>query len=120
MEGSVIVSIISALCCVGGVVYMVVEKLMDKPKTNAEIKQMDESVKKDSIDTGLQALQFHQQFEEVIEARVEKAVAPVLENQERIVAELRDIKENWCCYRDNCNMRIKHKDMILPSDYEEN
>lgn len=94
----IIVGALVTLCSVGGVVYLIVEHLLNKDKTAEEVKQQQVENVKQAVEYGIPMVEIYKEIDKIIEAKN----APIL-------AELKEIKENWCCYREACAHRVRNE-----------
>lgn len=84
-------STIIALCSSGGLLYFVVEKLLNWRKDKADVQTT-------VISNGNEIAELYKKIDEIVDAKT----AP-------IIRELEDIKSHWCCYREACHERILYK-----------
>lgn len=87
----------------GGVCYLILERLFDWGKTQAEVRRA-------KIENAASAFPLYTELREIVRSEVE----PVRE-------ELEYIKEKWCCFRDNCEVRLPFAlaDDKTKQDYKE-
>lgn len=80
----------------GGVLYLIAEKILNRNRDKADVQST-------VISNSNEIADLFNKIDEIVESKT----APIRE-------ELKDIKENWCCYRANCAERL----MVKPKDNE--
>ena len=91
MDGTLIATFLGATGF-GGVLTYFIQKIIDKFLNKDKDK---EDVKEHVISNSNEIAKLYLKIDEIVEAKT----APIIE-------ELTEIKQNWCCYRQNCDMRI--------------
>lgn len=91
MDANTIVMLFST----GGVLYLLVDKVLDKVLNRKKDKVENETT---IISNSNEIAELYSKIDEIVESKT----AP-------ICAELKEIKENWCCYRANCKDRLMVK-----------
>jgi len=84
-------SILTSILASGSVVYLIVERLFDRAKDKAEATK----VKTEAVGD---AIPLYRDIREIVKAEVEP-----------LKAELEYLKEHYCCYREECEMRLQFK-----------
>lgn len=109
-----ILGVVGALTGTGTLLYLLIDKkvLSKGEKAQAEGQEKDNQAK--DVDTGLNAINFYKEIREVVNEELKEAQKPLIDELilvkgqfEDVKTELKTIKDNWCCYRDRCEMRIR-------------
>lgn len=118
----IIISIISILGLDTGVIVIIVKFFLDRQakaeakKTNSESKKVDSETEKEAISNALEAFNFYEKMQTIIDEAVKKATAPMqieLENTSIKVQDLTTELKRFGCYRgalDNepdCELRVR-------------
>ena len=86
--------LIVSLFAGGGVLYLIVEKLFSRRADKAE-------AGKSEVERSSETAKLYMEIREIVNSEL----AP-------IQAELKEIKDKYCCYREKCEMRIPVKSML--------
>lgn len=93
------------LLTTGGVLFLIAKAIIDRPKTKEEIKaQQTENVDK-AVAYGIPMIQIYKE----VDAIVEKKTQPILTELKEQTARIKDLEDNYCCYRDQCDFRIRNR-----------
>ena len=87
-----------ALFSSGGVIYLVVDKLVLSKKDKAEAHTASTEAQRGDISTGLEALGFYKEIDDLIKQHTDPLNAKIDELSAKV--------SKWCCYR-NCEIRLR-------------
>lgn len=96
---------VGGLCGAGTLIYMIVDKSLLSRGEKATAASTEKDNQQKDVDTGLKALDMYKEVREI----VKEEQKPLLEELTAVKEHLRDIQENYCCYRDKCDLRIRNK-----------
>lgn len=93
------------LLTTGGVLLLLVKAFIDRGKTKEEIKaQQTENVDK-AVAYGIPMIQIYKEIDNIVEKKMEPLMSKLSEATDRI----KDLEDNYCCYRDACAIRIRNR-----------
>lgn len=84
-------SLLTSILASGSVVYLIVERLFDRAKDKADAAKANAEAVGDAIP-------LYREIREIVKAEVEP-----------LKAELEYLKQHYCCYREECEMRLQFK-----------
>lgn len=104
--------ILQNLLTTGGVIFLIVKAIIDRPKTKEEIKaQQTENVDK-AVAYGIPMIQIYKEVDDI----VEKKLQPIREAYARQAERMKVLEDNYCCYREPCANRIRNKNDVPELD----
>ena len=92
------VEIVSLVLGSGSVTYLLIDKLFSRRHDRAEAKSKE-------VETGSQILDLYKEIDVIVQEKLR----PVMAKQDETLAELLEIKQHWCCYRQQCPERLLYK-----------
>ena len=101
MEWSAVIGSLVTIFTTGGVAYLIVERLFDRKKDNAEAKSAE-------IHNGNDVADLYNKIDEI----VERKTAPIKNELSEVKGKLANIESRWCCYREDCRDRVLYKRTI--------
>lgn len=100
--------LIEMIVAIGGfeAIKYLINLASNKSKEKAAAQHMAAQAKAKEIENSSKAAEYYTE----IKAIIEKETGPIKEELAITNARLKDIQDNWCCYRMACNQRLKYKE----------
>lgn len=100
-----IIEFICSACATGGVVYLIVERFLNRRRTKEEVKHQQVDNIKEAVNYGVPMITIYKQIDEI----VEKKTAPIQEKLDTAIKRIGLLESTYCCYREHCKDRIRTK-----------
>lgn len=107
MSAENIISLVSALCVSGGVIYLVVQKLFERAKDKAEVRQQDTESKRATVEFGIPMIQIYNEIDKIVESKT----APIKEKLDTALDKIEILEEN-ACFKKECVSRVTKKSYL--------
>lgn len=104
--------VLQNLLTTGGVIFLIVKAIIDRPKTKEEVKaQQTENVDR-AVAYGIPMIQIYKEVDDIVEKKLQPIRAEYAQQAER----MRVLEDNYCCYREHCADRIRNKNDVPKLD----
>lgn len=101
----IIVGLLTTVLTTGGVGYLLVEHLLNKKLKHEEVRSQQADNVEKAVSYGVPMIQLYKEIDRIIAEKTDPIMTKLNEATERI----RDLEDNYCCYRDSCEMRIRNR-----------
>lgn len=98
-------SIITTLAVSGGIVYLIVERILNHKKYKEEVKHQQVENKKEAIEYGLPMVEIYNEIDKIVESKTR----PIQDKLDKALGRIDNLETNWVCWRQNCDFRLRNK-----------
>lgn len=106
---TIIVTAITVMCASGGIFYLIVDKMFTRKLDLAEVQNR-------KIANGNDVADLYNKIDEI----VERKTRPIQDKLDATYDRMQEMEAHYCCYREDCEMRIRSKYDARPDvDFED-
>ena len=98
MDWNSLLTIITTLGVSGGAIYLIIDKLFARRDDAAAAHSKE-------IANGNDVADLYNKIDEI----VERKTRPIREKLDKTYEEMKNMEQRYCCYRNDCEMRIRSK-----------